>query len=284
MKASTLRLVAIVLIVLALLLAGLAYMSRAPNGASRTAPVDDAATAAQIEAVVALKPLAPYKKITAEDVTVSRLSVAPRDYFSTVEQVVGKSPVRSVDIGSPVTAGAFSTPSALATAVPPGTEAISIAVSDESAVGGFVRPGDRVDVLIYIRASGSEVNDSQARILLRDVRLLAYRDQIINGAAPGEAQGNDQRGRTAVLAIPDKLLTRVMLGASVGELRLALRRASTQGDSPADNSASPELRDVAATDNTPEALSPQAQVQDKTGNADSRTAMTDAERQATGGV
>ena len=62
--------------------------------------------------------------------------------------------------------------------------------------------------------------------------MLAYEERII--ARPQglkeEQGGPDQsrrRVRTAVLAVPEKETTRVMLGASLGEVRLSLRPQQT---------------------------------------------------------
>jgi pilus assembly protein CpaB len=126
----------------------------------------------------------------------------------------------------------------LVRSIPPGFQAMSLEINDVIAVGGFVRPGDLVDVLLYIRSTGREVEDSQARILLREARVLAYEDRVLNDAEPSDAgqaeSGNRQaqqrarRVRTAVLAVPESDTTRVMLGASLGELRLSLRGANAE--------------------------------------------------------
>lgn len=249
MSASALRVFAIVLIVLAVGLGGLAYMMNQGGQSADTAAVETPKAPAddRVEAIVATAPLAPYQEIKAEDVALVPISVTPSDYFKSVDKVVGRKPVRSVDQGTPVSAASFSTPSALSKAIPPGTEAMSLSVSDVVAVGGFVKPGDYVDVLIYIRASGSEVEDTQARILLRNVRLLAYDQQLINGDDSDQDDSSRRSNRTAVVAVPGKLMTRVMLGASIGELRLALRRSVEPEDKPS----------VVAVENGPEQEQPE---------------------------
>lgn len=288
MSASALRLFAIVLIVIAVGLGGLAYMMNQGANTANTTPAQTTNEPAddRIEAVVATAPLAPYQKIKAEDVALVPISVTPSDYFKSVDKVVGRKPVRSVDQGTPLSPATFSTPSALSKAIPPGTEAMSLSVSDVVAVGGFVKPGDFVDVLIYIRASGSEVDDTQARILLRNARLLAYNRQLINGDQADD-DNNRRSHRTAVVAVPDKLMTRVMLGASIGELRLALRRSvepDTQQSMVAVENGSEEAGP------RPEAVSPAAtpvadKTADKSGDESSSAAgMSPEEREETGGV
>lgn len=242
MSSTALKTFAVALIVLAVIFGGVAYyMSQRMSGpqtpVSRPVPADD-----RVLAVVAVAPLPPYQQITAEDVALVPISVEPAQYFTDAGAVVGRTPLRAVAVGAPVTEQAFGTPSALAEAVPPGAQAMSLEVTDVIAVGGFVQPGDVVDVLVYLRESGSEVDASHARVLLREARVLAYRQQLINvGDDGGTQSAGNSRQRTVVLAVPEEQTTRVMLGASLGELRLALRAPQ-----PASDAQQAETRQVLA--------------------------------------
>ena len=184
----------------------------------------------KILAVVAVKPLAAYKAIAKDDVVLAEITVAPRDYFTSLEDVVGKQPLVDVDQGAPVTKRYFAEGNVLAKSVPVGFKAVSVEVSDVIGVGGFVRPGDIVDVLIYLRSAG-EVESTQARVLLKDTRVLAYHELLVDRPEGlKEEEGSERSGRrqrTAVLAVPEADTTRLMLGASMGELRLALHGTST---------------------------------------------------------
>lgn len=186
----------------------------------------------KILAVVAVKPLAAYQKIGKDDVVLAEVTVAPRDYYTTLADVVDKEPLVDVDQGAPVTKRYFAEGNVLAKSVPPGFQAVSVEVSDVIGVGGFVRPGDIVDVLIYL-PGGGDVQNTQARILLKETRLLAYQELLVDrpeGLKEEEGKERNRRQRTAVLAVPDADTTRLMLGASMGELRLSLHgvaRAAT---------------------------------------------------------
>lgn len=188
------------------------------------APTEDQAP--KILAVVAVKPLAAYQPIPKDDVILAEVTVAPREYYTSLEDVVGKEPLVDIDQGAPVTQRYFAEGNVLAKSVPPGFQAISVEVTDVIGVGGFVRPGDIVDVLMYLR-NGNEVENAQARVLLEKTRVLAYHELLVDrpeGLRDAESpqQQANRRQRTAVLAVPDDKTTRLMLGASMGELRLAL--------------------------------------------------------------
>jgi len=228
---SSLKIAALVAVLLAIVLGGLAWRAtlQATEEAKREAVEAAMATVPEVEsralAVVALKPLQANKPVPAESVAVKPVPVVPESYYTAVDDVVGRVPLLDIDAGAPVTPRYFKDSNILARLIPENHRAISIEVSDVVAVGGFVRPADRVDLLLYVRDQNQR---QQSRVLLRDVLVLAYEERIIERPQGIEDQGprNTQRGRlrTAVVAVPEKEVTRVMLGASVGDIRLALIR------------------------------------------------------------
>ncbi len=223
--------------------------------------------APKILAVVAVKPLGAYKKIGKDDVVLAEIPVAPRDYYTSIEDVVGKEPLVDVDQGAPVTKRYFAEGNVLAKSVPPGFQAVSVEVSDIIGVGGFVRPGDIVDVLVYLRGT-ADVAETQARILLENTRVLAYQELLVDrpeGLKDEETSDRRTRKqRTAVLAVPRNDTTRLMLGASLGELRLALHGGVVATDvapapgGPALPLATPENTPVSALPLSEEALKAEA--------------------------
>lgn len=228
------KVVAALAIVLTVVLAFVGYRishqyvesSERANQAAAQAQAQAAPQTPKILAVVAVKPLAAYKPIAKDDVVLAEITVAPRDYYTSVEEVVGKEPLVDVDQGAPVTRRYFAEGNVLAKSIPPGFKAVSVEVSDVIGVGGFVRPGDTVDVLLYLRDT-DDISATQARILLKDTRVLAYHELLVDrpeGLREGENNEarSSRRQRTAVLAVADADTTRLMLGASMGELRLAL--------------------------------------------------------------
>jgi pilus assembly protein CpaB len=106
-------------------------------------------------------------------------------------------------------------------------------VDDVIGLGGFIQPDDRVDVLLYLQKD-QEVVGSEARVLLEDIRVIAYGANLQRREV--EEDGEPARARTAVLAVSEAEVDRLMLGASKGRLRLALR-----GDPTEDESETPPL-------------------------------------------
>lgn len=239
MSSTALKIAIGILVLLTIVLAGVGFsMSR--NYAARTAKAEaEVARAAEVArtgpqtlAVVALKPLAAYKAIARDEIALVPVAVTPTDYFASLDEVSSRVPLVDIDAGAPVTKRYFKQGNVLARIIPAGHQAIALEVNEVIAAGGFVRPGDNVDVIVYFR-TGAGVTDAQARVLLENARVLAYEERIIErpqGLKDDEAKGNNEtkrRMRTAVLAVPDKETTRVVLGAGLGEVRLALRGQQT---------------------------------------------------------
>lgn len=240
MSSTALKIAAVVLVLLTLVLAALGFsMSR--NYAARTAKAEaDAAKISQQQqqapqtlAVVARQALAAYKPISRDDVVLVPVAVTPVEYFANLDEVVDRVPLVDIDAGAPVTKRYFKEGNILAKVIPAGHQALALEVNEVIAAGGFVRPGDQVDVLVYIR-NGPGVESPQARVLLENARVLAFEERVIErpqGLKDEEAKGGQEasrrRQRTAVLAVPEADTTRVMLGANLGDVRLALRGQQT---------------------------------------------------------
>ena len=262
MSSTTLKVVTVVLVLLALILAGVSYRvfhSYAEEAQKATDEAKKQATP-QTLAVVALKPLPAYQPIDRDSVGLVPVSVTPAQFFTSLDDVVKHVPLVDIDAGAPVTARYFKEGNVLAKVIPPGFQALSIEVTDIIAVGNFVRPGDIVDVLLYLRSgaagnSASASDPAQSRVLLKDVRVLAYEERIIDrpeGIKDDKNGGEPQhRQRTAVLAIPDEETTKVMLGVSMGEIRLSLHSQNpdvAQTEATAENGLPLSAKAIAARD------------------------------------
>lgn len=230
MNGQGLKVAAVVAVALAVILGGLAWRAtqNATQAARQEAVQEAIATAPVAEpqslAVVALQPLSANQPVAETAVALKPLAVVPSRYYTSIDDVVGRVPLLDIDAGAPITPRYFKDANVLARLIPEGHRALSLEISDVVAVGGFIRPGDRVDLLVHLRDTEQL---AQSRILLDDVLVLAYEERIIERPqGVDDPSSRTQRGRvrTAVVAVPEALVTRVMLGASVGDVRLALRR------------------------------------------------------------
>lgn len=104
----------------------------------------------------------------------------------------------------------------MAVVVQPGMRAMAIPITAESAAGGFILPGDRVDVLQSRKPDDSKVFVTE--VLMRNVRVLAI-DQSIDPAKDAKTIV----GAVATLEIPADDAQAMARGRAQGEVQLALR-------------------------------------------------------------
>ena len=158
-----------------------------------------------------------------------------------VAKMIGTVVRNPITAGQPITQGALVGPNDrgyLAAALGPGMRAVTVPVSVTSGVGGFIFPGDRVDmVLTQTVAGGGEGSPLRvSETIVRNLRVLAT-DQRIDGKN-AEGKTEVKTFATVTFEATPKISEKIAVAQSLGTLSLSLR-------SIADNTAELE-RAVAA--------------------------------------
>jgi pilus assembly protein CpaB len=109
----------------------------------------------------------------------------------------------------------------LSSLVADGMKAVTVRVNDVEGVGGFVLPGDRVDVILTRNKSGT---DPTSEVVLQNVRVLAV-DQSADERATKAAVS-----KSVTIEVDTVDAQKVWLAASVGSLSLLLRKAGETGE------------------------------------------------------
>jgi pilus assembly protein CpaB len=144
---------------------------------------------------------------------------AKSEYFGSVvresilagEPIVGRKIVRAGDSGY------------MAAYLEPGMRAMAISVSTDTAAGGFILPGDRVDVILTVELAGGSADEPNrakfaSRLVMQNVKVLAI-DQSTRA-------DDDQQavvGATATLEIAPSDTETLALAKAAGVLSLTLR-------------------------------------------------------------
>lgn len=132
-----------------------------------------------------------------------------------------RSALRDIGLDEPVVAAKVSSPgvrATLASALEPGMRAVSVKSTDVSGVGGFVLPGDRVDVLVT-RQTGTGVAASSLVQVLADNVLVLGVDQSSDANKPVVA-------KAVTLQVNPEQAQAISLAQAVGSVTLALRQSS----------------------------------------------------------
>jgi pilus assembly protein CpaB len=104
--------------------------------------------------------------------------------------------------------------------IPEGYRVVSVKVTMDEVVSGLVQPGDRVDVIAYVKKS-QEVATTLAKTILKDVRVFALNSETERST---DDEGEQLIAKTVSLLVKPNQVESVMLAAELGKLRLSLRR------------------------------------------------------------
>jgi pilus assembly protein CpaB len=111
----------------------------------------------------------------------------------------------------------------IADAIDPSKRAMAIRVDDVSGVGGFVTPGDRVDVVMTRQTDGSNM---VATTILQDITVRGT-DQIAD-----EDRDKPNVVRTVTVEVTPDDAQRLALAQQAGRLSLALRNVGNRDVTP----------------------------------------------------
>ncbi|WP_294287867.1 Flp pilus assembly protein CpaB [uncultured Sphingomonas sp.] len=257
----------IILLVGALLVAGItAFMARSlMSGAG--VPVAAAGQPAPVvidgpEVLVATKPL-PVGTII--DASALKFQPWPKElvenaYFlkqgTDLKNVVGTVVRFAIPAGQPVTQGALVKPGDrgfLAAALGPGMRAVTVPVSAQSSVAGFVFPGDRVDLLLTqtVTGGGDGAPLKATETILRNLRVLAT-DQRTDKTTDDQGKTVVNAYSTVTLEATPTIAEKISVAQTVGSLSLSLR-------SIADNAGDLEEAIASGELNVPEGTDPKAE-------------------------
>ncbi|WP_085810459.1 Flp pilus assembly protein CpaB [Sphingomonas sp. TZW2008] len=173
-----------------------------------------------------------------------------------MKTVLGTVVRNAVTAGQPITQGALVKPGDrgfLAAALGAGMRAVTVPVSTQSSVAGFVFPGDRIDLLLTqaVPGGGDGPPLKAAETIMRNLRVLAT-DQRTN-------QEKDEQGNTVVrtfstvtIEATPKIAEQIAVAQTLGSLSLSLR-------SIADNAAELEQAIASGDVKVPEGTDPKAE-------------------------
>jgi pilus assembly protein CpaB len=162
--------------------------------------------------------------------------------------------VRSaVTAGQPLTQGALVKPGDrgfLAAALGPGMRAVTVSVSAQGGVAGFVFPGDRIDIVLTQQVPGDGATLKASETIVRNLRVLATDQRTVT---------EDEEGKKEVITfsnvtieVTPRIAEKIAVAQAIGQLSLSLR-------SIADNTAELERAIASGEIKVPEGDDPKAE-------------------------
>ena len=140
----------------------------------------------------------------------------------------------AITAGEPVTQGSLVRPGDrgfLAAALGPGMRAVTVPVSEKTGVGGFIFPGDHVDLMLTQTINGVEGQSLNAsETILHNLRVLAT-DQSTETTTTEDGKTVVKAFRTVTLEATPKIAEKIAVAQTIGTLSLSLRSiADNQGE------------------------------------------------------
>ena len=157
--------------------------------------------------------------------------VKPDQYYvegnADTNALVGSVVRVAMTAGAPVTKGALVNPNDrgfLAAALGPGMRAVTITLSPDQGVAGFIFPGDRVDLMLTLELHDEE-NDkyklNTTETIVQNLRVLA----VDQRTAPTDENGNATPAvfSTVTVEATPRIAEKIAVSRAVGTLSLSLR-------------------------------------------------------------
>jgi pilus assembly protein CpaB len=133
----------------------------------------------------------------------------------------------AITAGEPVTRGALVAPGDrgfLAAALGPGMRAVTIPVSAKTGVGGFVFPGDHVDLMLTqtVDGQGEGASLKATETILRNLRVLAT-DQQTETTTTEDGKTVVRVFGNVTLEVTPRIAEKIQVAQTIGSLSMALR-------------------------------------------------------------
>jgi pilus assembly protein CpaB len=113
--------------------------------------------------------------------------------------------------------------------------AISINATGESGVSELLKPGDYVDIIVYLtekKDASNVINTDLAKMILQNIKVLAVDKEL--SREDNTKSSEKDKGKTAstflvTLSVPTDALEKLVLAEGVGSIKLALRPIKDDG-------------------------------------------------------
>lgn len=163
----------------------------------------------------------------------------PEGSFATIEELLaegGRAVLSPIEPNEPVLLAKLSGPNGRATLsnmLMPGMRAVTVRTDEIAGVGGFVMPGDRVDIVltrdsgaieeVANSASGAAGSTLTSEVVLENVKVLTV------GQGADSRQISPQVVNSVTVEVTSEGAQKITLARSIGTLSLSLRAAGGEG-------------------------------------------------------
>lgn len=153
----------------------------------------------------------------------------PKGYFSDASSLEGRVVIIPLERNEVIIESKLAPKSVaaggVAAVVKPGKRALAVKGDKVIGLSGFIRPGDRVDVLVTLSETGSRRERQISKVVLEDILVLATGAQMEQGKKKGKG-GETFDVDVYTLEVTPEEGEKLALAATQGRLHFALRNAT----------------------------------------------------------
>ncbi len=147
----------------------------------------------------------------------------PEGAIGKLEDIEGRRPRAKLFAGEPILEVKLlskgESAGGAAVTIPLGYRSVPVKVDEVSGGAAMILPGDRVDVLVYVKQS-KDIRKTMTKTILQDIKVFAVDSTY---TLESDESGQSIRAKTISLLLTPDQTERVMLAHELGKLRLALR-------------------------------------------------------------
>lgn len=146
-------------------------------------------------------------------------------YISSTGDIIGKYATNTIQVNEGFLSNKLidERQGGLSLRIPNGHRAVSINVPASSGVAHLLKPEDRVDVVFF---GGNDIS----KIILQNISILAIDKQLNRNE---QSSGGEMPSSFLVtLSIPNRDVEKIVLAENIGSIKLALRHAEDDGNTP----------------------------------------------------
>jgi len=148
----------------------------------------------------------------------------PRGVISKWEDLEGRRPRTAIIEGEPLLEGKLLAPGQIAdpiSSIKKGMRLKTIAVDAEKSAAGLLRPGDRVDVQLFVKKDQrTGIETAKSKVILQNIRVFAV-DQAVQRSADGGEEKSI--AKTVSLMLTPEQASKLSLAEQIGEISLIPR-------------------------------------------------------------
>lgn len=251
MKSSSLRIIAVLLAIGAIFIAYMGFQSsQTPERPADVKTAPEVVKAATFPVIVAAHALPAGTFLSEKDISIVMSENKYPEAYINKDNLLGQQTRLGMIEGEIILNQHLRQHGPLVQNIRPDERAIAIKVDEVTGVGGFIKPGNQVDVIFYLPAGKESGPNSTARVILSNVRILAYGNdlelidkekihqqsyaELSSDKTSNKKQDANQddidsddkpqgkKSKTAVLAVMPNDLPALLLAESTGRIRLAV--------------------------------------------------------------